>query len=303
MQIIFSQLLLLLLFIGAGFLLGRKGIADSRQAQLLSCLEVYVFLPANVFKTFAANFTPAYLSEKYNYILVSLGLLFLLYFLSRPLARCLSDDAYRQKVLRYTVIIANYGYVGYALTGGVFGELALLNVMVFALPLSFFTPTVGFCLLTNSPVSLKKIINPQSVALVAGALVGLTGLALPETVNIFMENASGCMAPVSMLLTGLVLSEYRLRDLLKGRLVYIMTALRLLVIPCAAGGLLKLLHLEEMILPALMVMAMPCGLNTIVYPRLVGEDCRLGASMVFVSTLLCCLTVPLCLTIFGLSVI
>ena len=295
--------MLLMFFIGTGFLLGRKGIADSRQAQLLSCLEVYVFLPANVFKTFAANFTPAYLGEKYSFVLVSLGILLLLYFGSRPLAKRLSDDSYRQKVLHYTFIIANYGYIGYALTGGVFGEMALLNVMVFAIPLSFFTPTVGFCLLTNSPISLKKLINPQSVALVAGAAVGLTGLALPNTVNVFMDKASDCMAPVSMLLTGLVLSEYRLRDLVKGRLVYFMTAMRLLLIPCAVGGILKLLSLEEMILPALMITAMPCGLNTIVYPRLVGEDCRLGASMVFVSTLLCCLTIPLCLAIFGLSVI
>lgn len=298
-----EQLLLLMLFIGAGFLLGRKGIADSRQAQLLSCLEVYVFLPANVFKTFAANFTPAYLGEKYSFVLVSLGMLLLLYTISKPLSARLSDDSYRQKVLRYTVIIANYGYIGYALTGGVFGEMALLNVMVFAIPLSFFTPTVGFCLLTNSPVSLKKLVNPQALALVAGAAVGLTGLALPNTVNVFMDKASGCMAPVSMLLTGLVLSEYRLGDLVKGRLVYFMTAMRLLLIPCAVGGILKLLSLEEMILPALMITAMPCGLNTIVYPRLVGEDCRLGASMVFVSTLLCCLTIPLCLAIFGLSVI
>ena len=302
MQIMFNQLMLLLLFIGAGFLLGRMKIADSRETRLLSCLEVYVFLPANVFRTFSANFTPAYLSEKYSFVLVSLVLLTLLYLGSRPLAKWLTPDAYRQKVLRYTFAIANYGYIGYALTDGVFGELALLNVMVFALPLSLFTPTIGFCLLTNAPVSLKKLVNAQSMALVAGALVGLTGLALPETVNIFMEKAADCMAPVSMLLTGLVLSEYRLRDLVKGRLVYFVTALRLLVIPGLIGLLLKLLSLEEMILPALMITAMPCGLNTIVYPRLVGEDCRLGASMVFVSTLLCCVTIPLCLSLFGLHV-
>ena len=168
----FEQVALLLLFMGAGFLLGRGKIADSRQAQLLSCLEVYVFLPANVFMTFSANFTPAYLGEKYSLVLVSLVILLLLYILSRPLAARLGTDDYQRKVLRYTFVIANYGYIGYALMGGVFGELALLNMMVFALPLSLFTPTVGYCLLTNSPISLKKLLNPQTIALVAGAVVG-----------------------------------------------------------------------------------------------------------------------------------
>jgi len=303
LRIVVEQLLLLILFIGIGFLLGRKGIADSRHTQLLSCLETYVFLPANVLKSFSANFTPAYLGQRYSYILVSLCLLLFLYSVSRPLSLRLSADAYQQKVLHYSFVSANYAYMGYALTAGVFGELALLNMIVFALPLSFFAPTIGFCLLTNAPISLKKLINPPSVALVVGAFLGLTGLGLPGVLKTFTEKAAGCMAPISMLLTGLVLSEYRLRDLLRGRLVYIVTAFRLLLIPCAMGGLLKLLKLEEMILPALMLTAMPCGLNTIVLPRLVGEDCRLGSSLVFVSTLLCCVTIPLCLSIFGIRVI
>lgn len=301
MRIVIEQVILLLLFMGAGFVLGRRKLADSSHAKLLSCLEVYVFLPANVFKTFSANFTPAYLSEKYSYVLVSLGVLLLLVLSSRVIANVLSRDAYQRKVLRYALTVANYGYVGYALTRGVFGELALLNVMIFAIPFSFYTPTVGYCLLTNRRVSPKMLVNPQVLAMLAGMVVGLTRLTLPNVLNVFVTRASDCMAPVSMLLSGLVLSEYRLRELVRGKLVYIMTALRLLAIPCALAALLTVLSLQEMVLPTLMLTAMPCGLNTIVYPRLVGEDCRLGASMVFVSTLLCSLTIPLCLALFGLS--
>ena len=45
--------------------------------------------------------------------------------------------------------------------------------------------------------------------------------------------------------------------------------------------------------------AMPCGLNTIVFPKMVGEDCRPGASMAMISTVACLLTIPLCMQILA----
>ena len=125
---------------------------------------------------------------------------------------------------------------------------------------------------------------------------------MPAIVNTFLGNASGCMAPVSMLLTGMVISEYTMRDMLSRWQVYFVTAMRLLVIPCVVGLVLKLLRLDVLLLPAIMMLAMPCGMNTIIFPKLMGEDCKAGASMAFVSSVLCCLTIPLCLLLFGVQV-
>ena len=85
----------------------------------------------------------------------------------------------------------------------------------------------------------------------------------------------------------------------KGKNNYIIAALRLLIIPCAIALCLKLLGMESMVLTALMMHAMPCGMNTIVFPRLVDEDCRAGASMTLISSLLAILTVPLLVAVFS----
>ena len=63
---------------------------------------------------------------------------------------------------------------------------------------------------------------------------------------------------------------------------------------------LKLLGFEELVLPALMVLAMPCGMNTIVFPKLVGEDCKPGAALAFITTILCIVTIPICLFVLGI---
>ena len=48
---------------------------------------------------------------------------------------------------------------------------------------------------------------------------------------------------------------------------------------------------------AVITYCMPCGMNTIVFPKMVGEDCKIGASMVLISTLAALVTVPLCVTL------
>ena len=77
---------------------------------------------------------------------------------------------------------------------------------------------------------------------------------------------------------------------------------RLLVLPCATAGVMTLLGIDPTVTAvALLVSAMPCGMNTIVFPKLVGEDCRTGAALTCVTSILCCVTIPLCLWFFGIG--
>lgn len=302
MTIVFQQVLILLLFGSVGYLLAKTKIADSAQTKLLSCLCLYVFLPCNVFKTFAGRFTVEYLTQKYVLVLGSAVIVVALALLMIPVSRMLTKHGYQQKVFHYSLTIPNFGYIGYALAEGIFGGDTLLDVMMFAIPLSAFTYTIGYCMLTNSKVTVKRLANPVTIAMVFGAVAGLAGIKMPAIVSTFLGNSSACMAPVSMLLTGMVISEYAMRDMLSRWQVYFVTAMRLLVIPCVVGLVLKLLRLDVLLLPAIMMLAMPCGMNTIIFPKLMGEDCKAGASMAFVSTILCCLTIPLCLLLFGVQV-
>ena len=290
---------MLLLFAAAGYLLCKTKKADSSHSKLLSCLEIYVFLPCNAFNTFANNFTPAYLRERYPMLLASVAIFVLLVLAAWPLAALLTKERYRCQVLRYSLVVSNYGYMGYALASGLFGSEVLMSVMFFALPFTFFVYTVGYSMLTGNRFSTKRLLNPVTLVMAVGALVGLTGLQMPEVVGSFMSKSAVCLGPVGMLLTGMVMSEYRWSTLLRRRETYVVAVLRLLVIPCAAAALLRLLGLDWAVLPALIVLAMPCGMNAVVFGRLIGEDCESGASLALVTSLLSCLTIPFCLWLLG----
>ena len=298
-----EQVLILLLFIAAGYTLGKTKIANSDHGKILSVLGVYVFIPTNIFKTFASRFTVEYLTQKYPLILAALGVMVVMTLLSYPLGKLFSKDQYQQAVYRYSLVLPNYGYVGYALAEGIFGQDMLLNVMLFALPLSLYTYTIGYCALTRSKINLKKLLSPANIAIVLGAVWGLLGLPVPSVIGTMFSKASACMGPASMLLTGLVISQYKLLDLFTNRAVYGMSALRLFVVPCAVAGAMQLMGIDPTVTTVtLLVLAMPCGMNTIVFPKLVGEDCRTGAALTCVTSIACCITIPLCLWLFGIGV-
>lgn len=321
MSSVFVQILLLLLFISIGYILAKSGKADNKHNKLLSVLGFYIFLPANVFKTFSSNFTVEYLSEKYPLVIISAVFVAVMLVVGIPVSKLLSKDRYKQAIYRYSLISSNYGYVGYTLAFAIFGETMLLNVMMFAVPLSIYTYSLGYCSLTKNKLSIKKLMGPVNIALVAGAIVGLAkpyvvafflkylpgfveaikpvGSPLLTLIDDFLTKSQGAMGPVSMLLTGMVISEYTFKDMLSQKAVYIVSALRLLIIPCSVCGLMLLMGLKEFVTPVLIILALPCGLNTIVFPKLIGEDCKPGAALACITSVLCCITIPFCLWLFN----
>ena len=301
MSSVFSNVATLIIFASIGYVLAKCKIAKPEYGQILSSLLVYVFSPAMLFQTFSRNFNVAYIKENYSLMLISLAILTVLIIISLFVPKLLTKHPYKRKVYEYSMIIANYGYMGYPLTKVLFGEQVLLNVMMFALPLSVYIFTYGFCRLTNTGLNLKKLINPSMVAIFFGMLYGLSGLKMPTVVNDFLSTAAAPMGVVAMLLAGITVSEYKFSELLRYKANYFVAIWKVLIVPLTVGFVLvNIFHRPDIAQVALMVYAIPCGLNTIVFPKLVGEDCSTGAALALISSILSVGTIPLCLYIFNL---
>ena len=295
---IFEQVLLMLLFAAIGFILCKTKLAEAGMAKILSTIVAFIFLPATIFKSFSTNATLAYISQKYPLMLVSIGVLTVVATATYFIAKAMDKQDYMRRLYHYSLTIANYAYLGYPLVSALYGEQALLDVLIFCLPMSLYTNILGYCSLTKQKITFKKLLNPPVLAALLGTAFGLLQIPLPNVVTTLIGNAAACMAPVCMLMTGMVISQYRLRDLLSDKKTYLIVALRLIVIPTVIALALHLLGLRFAVLPALIAYAVPCGMNTILFPRLIGEDCRPGASMLFLSTAACMATIPLLITLF-----
>lgn len=297
MLIVLQQLCILYAFLCLGYYFGKKKPGLRDQTGILSFLLVNLFLPSKTFSNFAKNFTVSYIQNNYQIIILSVSLLIVLHFLAKYMARGLEKDEYNRKVYEYSITISNYAYMGYTLVEGVFGAQMLTNLILFCIPFSIYTYTVGYMKLTGSGRDLKRLVNPITGAIVLGVTIGLTGLPVPSVLEKALSMSSACVGPVSMLLTGFTLSAFCIRELFAAKKVYALVGIRLVVIPLIVFVLFTLFRLQAMMPCALIMAAMPTGLNTIVFPKSVGKSSDLGARLAFLSHLFSCATIPIWLSI------
>ena len=299
MTVVLNETLSLMLFAFVGYLLAKLKLVKSEHTAILSALEVYVFCPCLAFNTFSKNCTRQTISEKMPFIVAAFAILAVIIAVAYVITRSCWRDPFLRNIYHYALVVPNYGYMGYALALSIYGETALLNAMIFCLPINLYTYTVAFPLITGSgKVSPRKMLNPSNVAICLGCIVGLLAIPLPDIISSSVSKAGACMSPVSMILTGIVLSEFPVLKLIRNKSAIFISVLRLIVIPVAVILITKQFFSTDVAVIAGLICAMPCGLNTIVFPRLVGRDCEPGAAMAFISNIMALVTVPAILALF-----
>lgn len=290
----FEQMTIFFTFMTIGYFLKKGSLLPDSTGTVLSKLELYIFLPALCFNTFSANLRTDVLAEKLPLLGWSFILLAVTFGLSIPLSVLFSRERMTRAIYSYAFTVPNLGYLGYPLVGAVFGQQVLLDFMIFTLPFNLFIYTVGMYILNPARVfNLKKVLNPIILSILAGAAIGLSGLAMPSFVGKTMSAASACTGPVAMLLTGFVLARAPFLDMLRNYKMYIAGAVRLVFLPALVGGAMYFIGADRYItLIVCTMLVLPMGLNNVVFPEAFGGDSKTGAQSCFVSNIMGVITVP-----------
>ena len=299
-----TQILMILLYIGIGFILRRSKLLPENTSKSLSLLETFVFLPALIFNNLSTNVQIEKITT-YSVMLTS-GAAFLVAVLivatifTKIFSKGRPADEYGTYM--YMFAFANYGYVGYPVIEGVFGSTMLTSMILFAVPFTFAIYTYGAILLSNDGKSKKLKIPPKMIpilcALALGVIVGLTGIKLPTVVTGMTGALKGCMSPVAMIMTGFVLGSLNFKEIFTSARAYAISIVRLVVIPLVFIGALLLLGTfinipGELMIIALFIASMPIGLNAVIFVEASGRDSTENARTCLISYILALVTVPL----------
>ena len=222
------------------------------------------------------------------------------------MARFFSKEKTERNIYLYNLIIANMGFLGNAIVPQIMGQEALYSYLLFCLPFNIVLYTWAINLLIP-PEKLekksiwKKLAHPTLIAMAIGVLLGLSGVGkvLPGFVSTTLKNLSGCMGPVAMLLTGFVIGGYQIGELLRKGKVYIITFIRLLILPSVTVVVLTLLGADKTTaLLGMFATGAALGLNTVVVPAAYDGDTRIGAAMAMISHVGAIVTIPLLYALF-----
>lgn len=302
LSVTLSQMLVMMFFVAAGWLLGKKKIIPPDGSNVLSKLEINLFMPLMVLNNLSSNVTVENAKEKGNYFLASVPLLLLIILSANLLARLFAKERQRQNMLIYAFSFANCGYLGYPVIRAVFGEEMLSNFILFMVPSTLALYSYGQSLFDpeeKKPL-YRKLIKPVTVSLVIGVAIGLLGLKLPTAVSTALSTGADMVGPTAMLMTGIILSRCSLRKLLIKPFSYLVAFIKLVAYPAVIFAVMYLLGARgPLLLCAVTVGAMPVGMNIIVFPTANGLDSTEGAGHCLIANILSVITVPVIFSVLA----
>lgn len=294
-EITAEKILTLMGFFVVGYILARKKILPENAPQTLSKLLTLLFCPALTLNNLAENLNRGSIREHGKLMLISSCVIVVSILLMRPLSRLFSrGDEDLRGILDYNLIFSNYGYIGYPMVQGVFGAAVLSRFLLFATPLSVVCYTYGRMVVEGRrKISLRFLLTPLSLSLWIGILIGVLEIPLPPLVSGFLSASGNCMGPVSMLITGMILSRVKLAACMLNVRNYLFAALRLVILPLSAVAVLYLLGVRgEALFFTGCFMCLPFGNNPIVFREAMGMDAQKAAGMTLISYFFSLLTVP-----------
>ena len=305
-----SQTAVLLVFIIIGYILSKWNFVPENAHTTLSKLENNCLVPALVMGTFIEQFTVDKITVARDLLLSSLGLTVLGIVVSVLLVRLFSKDRYERNIYAYGLCFSNFGFMGNAVVGALFPDI-FLEYLIFTLPLWTLIYLYGVPNLLIGSASgekatlsqrLKNFMNPMCISMVVGMVIGISGIPIPGFIQSAISSAGSCMSPVAMLLTGMTIAQFDLKNMLKIKGVYLSTFFRLVVYPLVFLGITMLLPKDfansTFAICAICSLSMPTGLTSIIVPGAYGKDTRIASGMALVSHVLSCITIPVIFMLF-----
>lgn len=307
----FNQMLSMFVFIMIGFCLKKAKILPDRSDVIMSRLETYIFVPMLNLNVWMRNCTIETLKDNYQLIVFGLVLIFGVILFSYPISGLFVKNSknnpkqeYLKNIYKYSITFANTGYVGTVIVLGIWGEEMFFKFSMLTLGIELLCSSWGMFILipqkegevSQLKNAMYRILSPPMISLLIGLIAGLLNVQryIPDFVMNVLSDGVACMGPVAMVLAGFVMGGYKIKEQLTDGKAYIMTALRLIIIPLIIVVALKKFGINKEILTLVLIaFATPIGLNTVVFPAAYGGDIKPGVSMVMISHALSVITLPL----------
>lgn len=288
------QLMLFTLII-IGILLSKLQIITPANRKKMSDLLIYIILPCNIINSFLSdlNITDAFFKNCILAVVISaLAQVFAIYSSKLFFIKYKKEQ---KNVCSYGLICSNSSFIGLPVAESLYGSLGVLYTSVFQIPVRFTMWSAGLTLFTDTDTksAAKKLVtHPCILAVFLGFFLLLAPVELPTFIANTISSISGCTTPLSMFVIGAILADADIKTLFNKHTIYF-SFLRLIVFPAIVYLLLLPWNLDSLLVNICVIMTgMPAGSTTSILADQYGCDAAFAAQIIFVSTLLSILTIP-----------
>lgn len=306
----FWQMITIMLLVLAGYACSKTHVVKKGETGVLSRLMADVLNPAIIVSSMLGKED----MDKGS-VLAAFPVGALMFFLSillgMVLCRFLSGQKTERKVYQLMLVFTNLGFIGIPLVRGLFGEGALVYVAVYILEYNILIYTYGYALLSGAgkdgekpehPVRdmLKSLCNMGTLACIAGLVIFLGGVQLPQVLSSAITYLGDAAVPLSLLIVGMNMADQNLKAILTEKKSYLFLAVKMILVPLILMLVLKVLPIDaELAEISMILMAMPVGTMPLVMINAQEIDAPFCSADIVLTTIFSVLTIPLMIWIYS----
>ncbi len=212
--ILMKQIIVLFLMMGCGLAVVKLGMLKVEDSKALSVVTLYLLLPSVVIHSFDIEYTPEVMSG----FLLALAAALAFHGILIVICTVLNTIFHLNSVDRCSLIYTNAGNIIMPLVAALLGEEWQIYATAFLAVQMTILFSHGQSVMEGKPgINWKKIVtNPNMIAVVAGLVLFLTPLQLPDVLADTMTSMARAVGPVSMIMLGMALADIEWKKLFTG---------------------------------------------------------------------------------------
>lgn len=301
---IMSKLIILTIYIAIGYGARKAKILSEEFINGIVKLLMFISLPALILNIFLTSFDRSMLSQGMAMLVIS----FSIYILSAPIgyavARLMRLKRKQIGVTAFAVTFPNYTFIGIPVMTSILGEGVLMNASFGNLACSVSVYTIGLLLISKfgteeadgglRMVGRRMLRIPMNYALTGGLILAMMDVHAPKPILDILSGLANLTTPMAMIYIGATLTKNDPRAVLGDWRVYVTALMRLMVMPLLLYIIGRIFIEDRMFLNTLVIgEAIPTASFCALFAKEYGGDDVLASKYIFISTLLCLVTIPI----------
>lgn len=300
-----TKIVELTLIVLMGYGLVKSKLLKSEDSKPLSIIGLYIISPAVMIEAFQISYTPEILEGLMLSFEMAVFLHGMLVIIGAVLKRTLKLDPIEHAASIY----ANSGNLIIPLVMGLFGKEWVVYASCFIIVQTFmFWTHCRLIIAGKGNLTLKMVLKNINIwSIMMGLVMFALQIKLPDTINGTLSSVGMFIGPNAMLIAGMLIASIPLRDLFSSKRIYLVTFLRLLVIPLFLMVIIKLCGFsgwvqngETIALISFLATTSPAASTVTQMALIFGNNPQKASAIYGVTTLLCMFSMPLIIALYQL---
>ncbi|MGN0154231.1 MAG: AEC family transporter [Lachnospiraceae bacterium] len=308
-ELVISQIIIFVIYAAIGVVAVKTRILNEEGLDVISRLVIKTTLPIMIFHNTITGATVEQFMDTTSILwltAVMYGSMFVVSFALKKLFRLKGS---RGKVFHANTMFGNIGFMGIPLLAAFFPEKGMLYIALFTVVDQMVLWTVGVQLTLPEEnngkkvgmdkafvkQTIRKMINPATVAITLAVLGIFAGVKLPEELDIALGKVGGITSPLAMIYLGALFCYTDMKESLKQMEFYGTVLVKMILYPIAFYLFMGLFpSIDPDIRLAMTVLsALPTMTSIAMLAKSQKSEGEYSAGGIFVTTLCSIVTLPL----------